>query len=164
MGLTLKKYGDWSKAGIVLQALGDNLSPSYKAQMKEDGEFILDTLRGHIDSQDLNWTPLNEETITMKGGDSTIYVEKGYLYDNLSVRKVKSAKNGVSFFIGASAWKIHEPSGMKLSDIMIWLEYGTDKIPARPLIRPTWEDIEPILKDHWEDLLKEMIEVGGKAT
>lgn len=157
----MSKFGDWTRAGIVLQGLSVNLLPAFKAQLEEDGNLILKTLINHIDAQDLPWTPLSERTIELKGGDSTIYVETGYLRDNLQVRRVKSVANGVTLFIGASAWK-RTPSGVKLSDLMIWLEYGTDKIPPRPLIRPTWDEVEPILKNNWRALLQDLIETGGK--
>lgn len=161
MGLSMKKYGDWAKAGIVLQGLSKNLTPAFQAQLKEDGELILSELRGHIDKQDLNWVPLSEHTIELKGGSDTVYVETGFLYNNLKVRKVRAPKNGVTFFIGADAWTT-TPSGEKFSDLMIWLEYGTDKIPPRPLIRPTWEEIEPIIKEHWKDLLDGLVKGGVK--
>lgn len=157
----LSKFGDWTRAGVVLQGLKVNLFPAFKAQLEEDGDLILKTMLDHIDAQDLPWTPLSERTIELKGGDSTIYVETGYLKDNLEVRRVKSVANGITLFIGASAWK-RTPEGVKLSDLMIWLEYGTDKIPPRPLIRPTWDEVEPILKDNWRALLQDLIETGGK--
>lgn len=161
MGLSMKKYGDWAKAGIVLQGLSKNLTPAFKAQLREDGELILSELRGHIDKQDLNWVPLSEHTIELKGGSDTVYIETGFLYNNLKVRKVRAPKTGVTFFIGADAWTT-TPSGEKFSDLMIWLEYGTDKIPPRPLIRPTWEEIEPIIKEHWKDLLDGLVKGGVK--
>ena len=157
----MSKFGDWTRAGVVLQGLSVNLVPAFKAQIEEDGKLILKRLLDHIDAQDLPWTPLAERTIELKGGDQTIYVETGYLRDNLQVRRIKSVANGITLFIGASAWK-RTPDGVKLSDLMIWLEYGTDKIPPRPLIRPTWEEVEPILKDNWRDLLQDLIETGGK--
>ena len=157
----MSKFGDWTRAGIVLQGLSVNLVPAFKAQLEEDGNLILKTLVDHIDAQDLPWTPLSERTIELKGGDSTIYVETGFLRDNLQVRRVKSVANGMTLFIGASAWK-RTPEGVKLSDLMIWLEYGTDKVPPRPLIRPTWDEVEPILKDNWRALLQDLIETGGK--
>ena len=40
---------------------------------------------------------------------------------------------------------------------MLWLEYGTDKIPPRPLVQPTIEEVQDLLKEHWEDLMKELI-------
>lgn len=156
----MSKFGDWTRAGVVLQGLSVNLVPAFKAQIEEDGNLILKTLIDHIDAQDLPWTPLAERTIELKGGDSTIYVESGYLKNNLQVRRVKSVANGFTLFIGASAWK-RTPSGVKLSDLMIWLEYGTDKIPPRPIIRPTWDEVEPIIKEHWREILKDFVETGG---
>lgn len=158
--LTWQKYGDWAKAGIVLQGIQDHLTPDFIVQFKDDSDFVLEKLQGHIDAQDLGWTPLAESTIRLKGGNSTILVETGYLRNNLKVRKVKSATNGVSFFIGADAWTSH-PSGMQFSQLMIWLEYGTSKMPPRPLIRPTWEEVQDVLKEHWRELFSEICTTGG---
>ena len=154
LSLTLK--GDWNKAGIYLRNLAVKLKPAFEVQLYEDGQFVLETMRGHIDNQDLSWTPLSERTIELKGGDDTIYVETGALRDGLVVRRIKSTVKGSTIFIGASPWKRHE-GGMKMSDLMIWLEYGTDKIPPRPLVQPTIEEVEDILKKHWKELMKELI-------
>lgn len=156
----MSKFGDWTKAGAILQALNVHLVPSFKAQIREDGELFLKTVKDHIEAQDLPWTPLSPKTVELKGGDTTVYVETGFLRDNLEVRKVKAPTNGLTLFIGASPWKRH-PSGMKLSELMIWLEYGTDSSPARPLIRPSWDEIEPLIKKNWKELLKDFIEKGG---
>ena len=161
MGVYCSKFGDWTKAGVILQSISVNLLPLFKAQLEDDGNISLKTLLGHIDAQDLPWTPLSEKTIQLKGGSTEIYVETGYLRDNIGVRRVKSVANGCTLFIGASAWKT-TPSGVKFSDLMIWLEYGTDKMPPRPLIRPTWDEVEPILKDNWRSLLEDIVETGGK--
>lgn len=158
--MRVSKFGDWTRAGIVLQALSSNkIIPAFSVQLKDDGDLILEKIRGHIDAQDLNWTPLSEHTIALKSGDETIYVETGFLKDNLKVRKVKAPKNGVTYFIGADAWTKH-PSGLKFSDLMIYLEYGTANIPARPLIRPTFEELENTIKKHWENCLKDLIKGG----
>ena len=119
--MRISKFGDWTRAGVVLQGLSVNLCPAFTAQLQEDGELILKTIINHIDRQDLSWTPLAERPIQLKGGDSTIYVETGYLKDNLEVRRVKAPKDGLTLFVGASAWKT-TPSGVKFSDLMIWLE------------------------------------------
>lgn len=158
--MRVSKFGDWTRAGVVLQALSTKITPAFSVQLQEDGEFILEKLIGHIDSQDLSWTPLAESTIVLKNGDDTVYVETGYLKDHLKVRKVKSPKSGVTFFIGASAWD-RTPDGVKLSDLMIWLEYGTDKIPPRPLIRPTMGEVESTLKSNWKKIIEDLIK-GGK--
>lgn len=154
----LKLTGDWNKAGLFLQNLSVRIYPAFQAQLEEDGKLVLNKLQDHIDSQDLSWTPLAQRTIELKGGDSTIYVDTGTLKNGLTVRRVKSSVKGSTIFIGASPWKKHSPSGQRLSDLMIWLEYGTDKIPPRPLIRPTIEEVEDIIKNNWRELMKDLVE------
>lgn len=154
MSLTLT--GDWNRAGVYLKNLAVKLKPAFETQLYEDGEFVLQKMKDHIDSQDLSWTPLAERTIELKGGDDTIYVETGALRDGLVVRRIKSTAKGSTIFVGASPWKTH-PSGMKMSELMIWLEMGTDKIPPRPLVQPTIEEVEDILKSNWEDLMKSLL-------
>lgn len=154
--MTLKMTGDWNRAGLRLSNLAVKLKPAFQAQFDEDGKFVLEKMQSHIDKQDLSWTPLAESTIEMKGGDDTILVETGQLRNGLSVRRIKSSVKGSTIFVGASPWKRHE-GGMKLSDLLIWLEYGTDKMPPRPLVEPTVQEVEKILKDHWKDLLEDLV-------
>lgn len=156
MSLNLELTGDWNRAGIYMRNLAVKLKPAFEAQIYEDGEFVLEIMRDHIDSQDLSWTPLAERTVELKGGDTTIYVETGQLRNGLIVRRIKSSAKGSTVFVGASPWKRHE-GGMKMSELMIWLEYGTDKLPPRPLVQPTFEEVQDLLKDHWTDLMKELI-------
>ena len=159
MSFSLTMTGDWQRAGITLKHIQTQLAPAFKAQLYEDGEFILEKLQGHIDSQDLGWTPLSDSTIRLKHGDSTIYVETGELRDGLVVRRIKSASNGCTVFVGGSPWK-HHSSGLTMCELTIYLEYGTSKMPARPLIRPTYEEVQDIIKQHWEDLFQEICKGG----
>ena len=146
--------GDWKRAGIALKNLSTRITPLAQAQLYEDGELVLKRMVGHIDAQDLGWTPLSEDTIRQKDGSDTIYVETRWLRDNLSVRRVK----GGTVFVGASPWKTHKPSGRKFSELMMFQEYGTSTQPPRPLVRPTWEEVEPIIKDNWRGLVKRMVD------
>jgi hypothetical protein len=152
MGAYMSKFGDWVKAGIVLQALSVRLQPMFEAQFYEDGNLVLEKITDHILAQDLSWQPLSQRTIRLKGGNDDIYIETGYLLNNLEVRKVKSPSNGFTLFVGASAWKTHPESGKKLSDIMIWLEYGTDVIPPRPVIRPSFDEVRSLLEANWKNI------------
>ena len=154
--MKLEMTGDWNRAGLYMRNLAVKLKPAFEAQLWEDGQMVLEKMRGHIDSQDLSWTPLAERTVELKGGDDTIYVETGALKNGLTVRRIKSSARGSTIFIGASPWKRHE-GGMKMSGLMIWLEYGTDKIPPRPLVRPTIEEVEDIIKSHWKELFQELV-------
>lgn len=171
MKLVLHKYGDWAKAAIVLRGMANNLTPAFTAQLNADGEFVLETLKGHILVQDLKWQPLSPNTRKREGylGDDFIYYDTGFMYDNLRVLKVNSRKNGASFFIGANRdVKYHTGDARYesseeplLRDVLVWMEYGTEKQPARPLFRPTWEEVKPVLQRHWKELLKAMTVNAG---
>lgn len=156
MSLSLQMTGDWNKAGLHLQNLAVKLKPAFEAQLWEDGQMTLKVMQGHIDNQDLSWTPLSERTVELKGGDTTIYVETGELRNGLSVRRIKSSVKGSTIFVGASPWKRHS-GGMRLSDLMIWLEVGTDKMPPRPLIEPSIEEVQDIIQSNWKELMKELV-------
>lgn len=162
MGIKVSKYGEWTKAGVVLQALKTQLYPFCEAKLREDGEIVLTKMKEHIEKQDLNWTPLSPVTIRLKKGNTDVYIETGYLKDNLRVRKIKSLQNNVTVFVGASPWVRHKPSGEKMSDLMVWLEYGTDHIPPRPLVRETWDELKPVIKAGWADHIEEFIGKVGK--
>lgn len=155
-----KLLGDWSKAGIVLRKLPASISPMAHARLYAQGEKIAKRMVEHIELQDLRWQPLSRVTIERKG-DSTIYVETGWLKENLSVRRIASKPLRSTIFIGASPWKTHKPSGLKFSDLMIMLEYGTDDIPARPLIRPTWEEVRKEIEKDWKKFMKDLVKTGG---
>jgi len=150
--MSSKLYGDWKRAGVVLKNLATKIAPIAQARLYEDGEMVLEKMKGHIDAQDLNWRPLADSTIAMKNGDDTIYVQTGWLKENLSVRRLKSSVKGSTIFIGASPWKTH-PSGVKFSDLMIYLEFGTVNMPPRPLIRPTFEEVKKEIRKEWSEVI-----------
>lgn len=156
MGCTM--YGDWSRAGVVLKRLAINLNPFAKGILYENGQLVLETIQGHIDNQDLNWTPLANSTKRAKGSDD-IYVETGSLRNGLTVRKIKSSKDSLVLFVGASPWKRHAPSGKKMSEILIFLEYGTPRIPPRPLVEPSFEEVKGKIQNEWKGVIYDFI--GG---
>lgn len=149
----VSKFGEWTKAGTVLQILNTKLVPDFQALLYDNGNLVLQKMKDHIDQQDLGWTPLSQYTVDQKGS-SKIYVETGYLRNNLKVRKVKSPKNGLTIFIGANAWDKHPENGMSLSKLLIYLEYGNSKMPPRPLVRPTWEEVQPLIKVACRNLIE----------
>jgi HK97 gp10 family phage protein len=155
--LSSKLYGDWKRAGIVLKNLATRIYPVAQARLYKDGEIILEKLKGHIENQDLNWTPLSNNTVKLKNGDDTILVQTGWLKENLSVRRLKSSSKGSTIFVGASPWKTH-PSGVKFSDLMLWIEYGTENMPPRPLMRPTFEEVKAEIEKNWKNVI---INVAG---
>jgi len=164
MGMSLKLTGDWKKAGIVLKNLSVRLYPAFELQLQKDGDFVLETMKSHIDSKDLGWVKLADSTIELKGGDDTIMIDSGQFKNGLVVRRVKSTTKGSTFFIGASPWKKHKNArtgeSVPFDSLMIWLEYGTDKMPPRPLVQPTYDEVIDIIKSNWESYFKKLCKGG----
>lgn len=161
--LRFSTYGDWARAGVVLRGLANpgHVLSVFKAAIDADGNMIKSKLVGHIDAQDLGWAPLSPRTVALKG-HSKIYIETGTLRGGIKVRAIRAPANGYSIFIGASPWARNK-DGRKLSEVMICLEYGTSRMPARPLIRPTWNEVKDQVKAHMREALHGLIrgEVGG---
>lgn len=154
-------YGQWKSAGITLRNLSQNIKPKAEKQLKEDAEFIQEKLIGHIDNQDLPWSSLSPITVRIKKS-SKIYIDTGTLKDNIKVRGIKSSVNKSTIFIGANSYTTHGPSGMRMSQLMNILEYGSKYTPPRPLIRPTWNEVKPLIESRWkktfvEELKKEIV-------
>lgn len=158
--IKFKAYGDFKKAGIFLRNLATELTPVAKATLYETGELVLEHMKSHIDRQDLNWTPLADHTIKLKHGDDTVYVETGWLKDNLGVRRLTNKPTGSTIFVGASAWKKHPQSGLKFSDLLLFMEYGTVQTPARPLVRPTFEEVKKEIETKWKDVIIDLMKEG----
>ena len=118
-------------------------------------------MRNHIRKQDLDWKPLAPSTIEQKGS-SLIYIEKGDLLENgFKVRKLRSGKNKASFFVGANPWTTHKTSGLKMSDVLTYLEYGTDRIPPRPIVRPSIEEFKADFPKKFQKYMKVELGKGG---
>ena len=142
--LKLTKTGDWAKVRHVLGYGFKRLAPFVRGKMDEYGELALEIIEGHIARQSLPWTPLSEETVRIKG-HGKVYVETGMLSNGLEVRKIGAGGNEV--FIGFSDGLRHE-SGLTFAQLMIYNEYGTINSPARPLIRPSFEETKKlVMKD-----------------
>ncbi len=154
-------YGQWKSAGITLRNLSTKIGAKAEKQLRSDAEFIKEKIVGHIDKQDLNWSPLSPITVRIKKS-SKIYIDTGALKSSITVRGIKSSVNKSTIFIGANSYTVHEPSGMRMSQLMNMLEYGTKYSPPRPLIRPTWNEIRPLIESRWkktfvEDLKREVV-------
>lgn len=155
MPYIIEKVGDWDKMLSYFNNLSaDYLQKAFENKLREDGNLLVETIKGHIASQDLGWTPLAESTQRKKGG-SMIYVESGSLMGSIKAKEVSGGGN-LTIQVGAEGG---HPSGESASQILEWLEYGTHRIPPRPLIRPTYDEMQSELKAGWTDLLQSLLRV-----
>ena len=149
----LTKTGDWAKVAHVLGYNFPRLAPYVKGKMDEYGNLALEIIRGHIQNQSLPWTPLSEDTVRIKG-HGQVYVETGMLSNGLEVKKFGVGGNEV--FIGFSEGKSHE-SGLSFATLMIYNEYGTVNSPARPLIRPSFEETKKLVRKDLMPAIKKFL-------
>lgn len=155
-----RMVGQWQTAGAKIDFIGKRLTQCATNAMKQAGEELAKKMGGHIDAQDLAWAPLAEATVKKKG-NSTVYVETGDLRRNaFKVRQLKSSKKGSSFFVGANPWTRHIPSGQQMNIVLTELEYGTDKIPARPIVRPSVEEFKSDFPKKFSKYCS--VELGGQ--
>ena len=155
MPYILEKVGDWDKMNAYFSNLSSRyLQEAFEDKLREDGNLLVEKIKGHITSQDLGWSPLAESTIRKKGG-SMIYVETGSLLASIQAKEVFGGGD-LTIQVGAEGG---HPSGESASQILEWLEYGTHKMPPRPLIRPTFEEMQDTLKSGWSELLMSLLKV-----
>lgn len=135
--ITTTLTGDWGKLAKKLVSLPSNIKRGKKEGLDRVGELTVNTVQGHIASQDLGWSPLANSTIKQKGND-TILVETGTLQDAITHNVVDDN----TIFIGAKQGTKY-PSGEDINDVLKYHEFGTMKEPPRPLIRPSYNEVKP---------------------
>lgn len=148
-------YGDWDKVLNKMHNLSKHLVPQAKAKMFEDGKIVVEMLQAHIDNQDLPWPSLAEVTLKQKQIQD-IYYETGDLRDNFCVTPIRSDSNEAKYFIGVSPNKVHS-SGLKYTELLMYMEYGTMTQPARPIIAPTSKEVSDRFKKEWKQFFIEEI-------
>ncbi len=147
--MSSRLYGDWDRVGVKLESMM-GFTKFGDEKLRQDAETLLGIIKGHIYKQDLPWVPLNVSTVRAKGNE-LVYLETGELVKDLTV--IKGDKN--SYFVGAPNDVEHEASGLKLSQLMFYLEYGTEHIPGRPLIAPSYEEfLSQFQKTWWQRLIE----------
>jgi len=139
MGVEL--YGDWGKwdrwAKDRINGITDQ--KKLKSAMLSVGQRIQNKIQNHIDKQDLGWVPLSPATVRKKGS-TQIYVETGE-YRN-SIKTVVEESGPDSWELIVKPEGTHMSSGLDMQVLGRFLEYGTSKMPARPLWRPVSAEVE----------------------
>lgn len=151
VGITLT--GDWAKASQILNNLPERVKPAFEAQLSFDGDMLAFNMRSHIYAQDLGWAPLSPSTIQKKHGNATIYIESGVLLGSIQAIAIGGIGD-FTMFIGPRG---AASKGVDIETVMGWMEFGTSKMPPRPLLRPTLDEAKDILKQHWRETLRDLL-------
>ena len=92
------------------------------------------------------WEPTNEDYInfkTSKGLPEKLDIE-GLIKNTIGVYKIKDY-----YVVGLDRYRMYPKTTTLLQQIIRWLEFGSSKNPARPLLSPVRNDIDKNLKIYW---------------
>lgn len=160
MSMNIEFTGDWEK----LFTLAKNMQKHYKAfievTLNEQGKITLNRILDHIERQDLSWKPLATSTIQLKGGSTEIYLDTGGLYNAFTSSDVQGKGTKDMYVTVGVQEGARTKEGVPYERILFWMEYGTDKMPPRSLIRATWEELQPQFEKMWQDVMKEFFTTG----
>lgn len=107
----------------------------------EVGEFLRDTIRLHIQEQDLDWPALSPSTIAKKNNDERAWIDTGFLYQNIALSAQRQG-NVMHYRVGLPANLVHPISQLPVALIAAWNEFGTANAPPRPLFRPAVQEVK----------------------
>ena len=132
-------YGDWQKFQLWVAWLrnGGHI-PLVKQWMDELGKQIEQKIGEHILFQDIDWEPLAASTIAKKGHDR-IYMDTGKYISSLTHNVTVSGKFDVTLTVFLK--NDYPDRGEAVATIAKYLEFGTKRMPARPLWRPVTNEL-----------------------
>jgi len=121
---------------------------TFKPDYHAIGKHLVTQLKHTIDNQHslsfLDWSP--------SGGDGLAWHETGLLRDSLDYRVIEGKNGEVTLLVGV----FNCPERAKIA---LWLEYGTESIPERPLFRT----IIPREKEYIIRMIKPDADINGKS-
>ena len=145
-----RKYGDWEQLQSWLTRVqSKNYLVAFEKDLKMIGDTIAEKVKEHIRTQDLKWVPLSPVTVGKKGS-SIIYIDSGDYLKKIKT-KIYPKDDGTDLIVAVIG---RHRSGMSMQEIAVALEYGTSKIPARPLWRPTFAEIKNLPE------VKNVVQIG----
>ena len=140
---------DENNTSEVLAALAAGI-PAGLAEMGKDGMDQIDkAFDSGRDPMGAPWAPLAESTLRQKGHD-TILVDTGDYRDSFEMNVTTSAGLGPTG--GSGILEIASES-----DVAKWHEFGTSRMPARPVLQPTARWLAEQGTDRFEDHLQTAI-------
>lgn len=98
------------------------------------------------------WEPLTPEYKAWKvsqGLSSKIWEATSLLKDSISVWR-----SGSAWVVGIEKNIRYPGSNVPVYKVARWMEYGTSRMPPRPLFRPVKDHIQRNMRSHWNDFLR----------
>lgn len=134
--------GAWKKITSYLNDVPARLAREKNDVLKEAGEFAKITVQSKIANQAIGGPPLKDETIKQK-------IREGY--SRLTLIRTGEYKQSFTVTFLSGNELIVGPADERNQKIMIFMEFGTKDIPARPHVGPALrkmnDKIPRMLKD-----------------
>lgn len=123
---------------------------------------ILDYIDNQHYAKSGKWAPLSISYLKYKRKhhlSDKIWVATGHLKNSIYVRK----SGGHTYTVGISPTKKYPGTTVKVIDVAKWMEYGTRRMPPRPLFRPITTMYRNNVSRYWDDFNKYCINKNGKV-
>lgn len=147
-------YGDWSKAKQWFSSVRQSpLTEEVKKAADSLGQAITERIQFHIHEQDLPWPPVSTQTTKRSG---KILLESGAYVKSISHEVSTAGKFELTVFVSPKG--THPKSGVAMDLLGSYFEYGTSKMPARPLWRPVVNEIPTF--PEWKAFLAKIRSLG----
>lgn len=130
--ITLQIFGDWRKIQRALDSLPKAVKQSASWGQRKAAEKLIKIVKDHINHQDLGWSDRADST---NSNDPRILVDSGDYY-----AAIKAYSDRGTYYVGVKR-NAFNSEGTRISDYAVVHEYGWGDIPARPLWRPSFEEI-----------------------
>lgn len=152
--MTSKLTGDWNQALKKMDGLNEAILKNLKTATLQSAIQTKDTLRKHIEDQDLPWPDHKKRYANWKKRKKKSllkWVLTGYSLESMTY---KLLEDGLSAFVGMLRTGKRK-DGKPPTLIGSVMEYGSVArgIKARPLFRPTWKEMKPKIQDRYKRAL-----------
>lgn len=125
------KFGDWLAVRRLLKDLKDNIPKRFNSDLERIAQEAKLSAIKKIEKQLPSWQALSDATIEKKG-HGHIYVDTGFYVENIETQIRYHRKRIVIEVSPADVIYDSEPF-RNLRLVAAWMEYGTKRMPARPL-------------------------------
>jgi hypothetical protein len=124
--------GNWERVTRAIEDLPKSIRVASVRGQKKAAEKLIKIVKGHINNQDLGWFQRSDST---HSGDSRILVDtEAYL------NAIKFWRVGELYYAGVKRTAFNS-KGERISDYALINEFGSARIPARPLWGPSFEEM-----------------------
>ena len=152
--IQVDEYRKWAPGSRLATRDGDYRS-LLTAFSKRIADLYVEELVKAINTQRYKsrWEPLTPEYLAYKksqGLSTNIWEATSLLKDSITVYR-----SGNSYVVGVNRSLRYPGTNVLVYKVIRWMEYGTSRMPARPLFMPVKRRIESNMRVYWESFLLE---------